>query len=172
MRAPTLIALSGLPGTGKTTIARHLAARIGAFHLRIDTIEAGLATSSLAIRQAEDAGYVAACGMARDNLRLGATVIADSVNPDPETRNAWHEVARSSEALMLDVEIVCSDRTAHRRRVEGRVPDLAGLALPDWAAVEARHYQPWDRPVLRIDTAAQTPEACATRIAAALDAAA
>lgn len=34
-----LIVIGGLPGTGKTTLARLLASRIGAVHLRIDTIE-------------------------------------------------------------------------------------------------------------------------------------
>ena len=34
-----LIALSGLPGSGKTTLARSLSRRLGAHYLRIDTIE-------------------------------------------------------------------------------------------------------------------------------------
>ncbi len=37
-----LIALGGLPGTGKTTIARELARQLGAVHLRIDSIEQAL----------------------------------------------------------------------------------------------------------------------------------
>ena len=57
---PVLIALSGLPGTGKTTIARGVSARLGAVLLRIDCIETALARSTLRIRSAEDAGYEAA----------------------------------------------------------------------------------------------------------------
>ena len=34
-----LIIFSGLPGSGKSTIARALAKRLGAVYLRIDTIE-------------------------------------------------------------------------------------------------------------------------------------
>ena len=40
-----LIVLAGLPGTGKTTLARRLCERLAAFHLRIDTIEAALKRS-------------------------------------------------------------------------------------------------------------------------------
>ena len=37
-----LIVFSGLPGSGKTTIARELARQLGAVYLRIDVIEQAL----------------------------------------------------------------------------------------------------------------------------------
>ena len=40
----------------------------------------------------------------------------------------------------------------------------SGLTLPGWEAVVGREYRAWERPVLRIDTAATDPEAAAARI--------
>jgi predicted kinase len=40
-----LIIFGGLPGTGKTTIARELARQLGAVHVRIDSIEEAILDS-------------------------------------------------------------------------------------------------------------------------------
>ena len=42
-----LIILGGLPGTGKTTIARELARQLGAVHVRIDSIEEAILDSGV-----------------------------------------------------------------------------------------------------------------------------
>lgn len=150
---PALIALSGLPGTGKTTVARGVSCRIGAVLLRIDSIETALARSTLKIRPAEDAGYEAAYAVAADNLRAGLSVVADCVNDIAPTRAAWAEVARKAAASLLNVEVTCSDPAEHRRRVETRRADLEGQDLPNWRAVMSRGFEPWAEPRLLLDTA-------------------
>ena len=146
-----LVVLSGLPGVGKTTIARELARTTGAVHLRIDSIEQALRRAGYRVG---GEGYEVAYAVAEDNLRAGRIVIADCVNPWPLTRDAWRSVAERAGVAALDVEIVCSDVAVHKRRVESREPDLAGHVLPTWQDVVERDYRDWDRDRLVVDTAA------------------
>ena len=148
-----LLILSGLPGTGKTTIAHELARRLRAVHVRIDSIEQAIRSSGVVKTSIDDAGYRVGYAVAEDNLRLGLVVIADSVNPLPVTRAAWRDAAARAGSRAVEAEIVCSDLAEHRRRVESRVPDIPGHAQPTWADVVTREYLPWDGSPIRIDTA-------------------
>jgi len=115
---PTLFVFGGLPGTGKSTLARHVAGDRKAVYLRIDTIEQALRDVGSPLRGPE--GYLVAYAVAADSLRLGLDVVADSVNPLAITRNAWCDVAARCNARVLEIEVICSDAAEHRRRVEAR----------------------------------------------------
>jgi predicted kinase len=165
-----LIIFAGLPGVGKSSIARELARMRGAVFVRIDTIEQVLDNTGAGdvVRADPGLGYLIAYGLAADNLRLGLTVVADSVNAVEITREAWRAVAETAGTPWVEVEVVCSDVAEHRRRVETRVADIPGHTPPTWREVEERQYHPWPGKRIIIDTAGRSLEACLTELNAAL----
>jgi predicted kinase len=161
-----LIGLSGLPGVGKTTIAREFCRATGAVHLRADSIEQALRDAGWTV---ESEGYRVAYAVAEDNLSLGRIVVADCVDPWPLTRREWRAVAQRAGVRFLAVEIVCSDAGEHRRRVESRVADIPGQTLPTWSDVLERDYRPRDDERLVIDTARFDVSTSVSLIRSALD---
>ena len=158
-----LIAFSGLPGTGKTSIARELARRLRATYLRVDTVEQALRSCGT-LDEVVAEGYEAIYRLAEDNLSLGLTVIADSVNPLKITREAWADVAREANIRLVNVEIICFDETEHRQRVETRESDFPDLQLPTWDKVKRREYHPWTEPRIVIDTAGRSVGDCVDQL--------
>lgn len=101
-------------------------------------------------------GYIVCYELAKQSLRLGLDVIADTVNPITITRQAWRDVAESLQIPFVEIEVVCSDECEYRDRVRTRRTDISGLVLPTWDEVKNRQYEAWDRDRLIIDTAHQT----------------
>jgi predicted kinase len=152
----TLYIFAGLPGTGKSALAQSLARERRAAYLRIDTIEQALRDSGTFHRGAE--GYDLAYRIASDNLRLGLSVVADSVNPIWATRTAWREVALLAAVPFVEIEVICSDESEHQTRVDSRGTDIPGLTLPTWRDVISREHDRWDTEHIVIDTASKAIE--------------
>jgi predicted kinase len=147
-----LIIFGGLPGVGKTTVARELARQLGAVHIRIDSIEQAILDSGMVSSPLNDAGYRVGYAVAGDNLRVGRTVIADSVNPIAISRDAWVEVASCAQVRAVEIEVVCSDTNEHRRRLETRITDFPRSPPLTWHEVISREYHTWNREHVVIDT--------------------
>ncbi|MBE6480798.1 MAG: hypothetical protein E7Z94_00170 [Actinomyces ruminicola] len=165
-----LVVLGGLPATGKSTVARELN-RDGAFaYIRIDGIEQALKDSGeMGSGGVQGSGYAVGYAVAGDLLDGGNDVLAECVNPLPLTREAWQATARTHDAALVQIELVCSNPTTHRLRAESRTVDVPGLDLPGWQAIQQREYHPWDAvDVLRIDTAAISPQSAAELIRTAV----
>jgi predicted kinase/transcriptional regulator with XRE-family HTH domain len=169
--APVLVVVGGLPATGKSTVASALARQAGFTFVRVDRIEQAIIDSAGPGQPLGQplgpVGYMVAYGVAAEQLGHGVSVVAECVNPLGVTRDAWRDIAAGHGARLVEVELVCTDRAAHRERAQTREVDIRGLRLPDWEQITSREYEPWDRGHLVIDTATRTPaEAVATILAA------
>ncbi|HEY4460032.1 MAG TPA: AAA family ATPase [Pseudonocardiaceae bacterium] len=139
-----LIVFAGLPGTGKTTLAKSIARDLRAALLRVDAIEAAIVRSGIAQHPVNEVGYLVMRDIAATNLAIGGFVVIDAVNSVTEARDLWVELAKSARVRLHTIEVVLADQDEHRRRVERREGDLVGGHVPTWAEVQAREYEPWD----------------------------
>lgn len=140
--SPLLVVFAGLPGSGKTTVSRTVADRIGATFLRVDTIESAVQEWHAPVGDSP-VGYVAAAQVAHDQLVAGRPVVVDAVNAVDLAREGWRRLAAATGARLRWVEVVCSDPAEHRRRVEGRIGDWPGHVPPTWEQVRAATWEPF-----------------------------
>ena len=163
---PVLYIFAGLPGSGKTTLAKKLATLKSAAYLRIDTIEQGL--RDLCNVNVEGEGYRLAYRVACDNLQLGVSVVADSCNPIELTRDEWEDVAVNAKTDYVNIEVVCSDTVEHRKRIDNRIAKSNEVRMPTWQDVEDREYERWVKSRLIIDTTNRTEDECLEQLVSLL----
>ena len=162
---PLLVVFCGLPGVGKTTVSRLVADQLQATFLRIDTLERAIAATLMPF-QDNPVGYVAAEWVAADQLRAGRPVVVDAVNNVEQARAGWRALAREWDARLHFVEVTCSDKAEHRRRVESRTADLSGLEVPTWEQVSRRRWEPFAEPRLTVDHLGDSTSHARTVVAA------
>ena len=151
---PVLFVFSGLPGSGKSTLAKAIVVRTKSIYLRVDTIEQGI--RDLCNYNVQGEGYRLSYRIAKENLIIGNSVVSDSCNPWELTRNEWKNLAIESNVKYINIEVMCSDKIEHKRRVETRKCEIEGLKLPTWEEIENRKYEKWNDEHIEIDTSNKT----------------
>ncbi|GIJ43875.1 adenylyl-sulfate kinase [Virgisporangium aliadipatigenens] len=149
-----LVVMSGLPGSGKSTVAQRLGRALPAPVVSVDPIEAALWRAGVDRAQPTGlAAYVAAGAVASDILALEQDVIVDAVNHASQARAQWRGLAARHGLAVRWIEVICSDRALHRRRLESRRRDIAGFREPTWESVEARRagFLSWEDERLVLD---------------------
>ena len=125
-----LIIFSGLPGTGKSTLAESVGKGLGIPVFARDWLEATLLRCELKPATEEKSlgstGYELMTVLAERQLMLGQSVILDSVAATETIRNTWHQLAEQYNATWRVIECICSDESLHRSRLNGRQRHIPG----------------------------------------------
>jgi predicted kinase len=168
---PLLVLVTGLPGTGKSTMAEVAAVELGAPVLGHDWAMSGLrpypelqeALDAMGLRGHRGVGWSILWALARSQLRRGQHVVLDGVARAPEvtrTRATASEEGASSFVVMTE----CIDPALHRGRIEGRQRGIPGWYELDWEHV-ARARGEWkalDGVDLALEAAAPVAENAAS----------
>jgi predicted kinase len=160
MTSQKLIVVSGLPGSGKSTVADGLSRALSMPVFSIDPIEAAMWRNGLDKKQTGIAAYEVAAALADEHLRLGHSVIIDAVNPVEAPRAGWRALAAKYRADLKIIECVCANEATHRRRIEARRRNIDGMPEIPWSRVLERRaeYEPWTDERLTLDTSIGTSE--------------
>jgi len=159
-----LVAIGGLSGTGKSTLAAALAPSLGARVLRSDVIRKRLfevspetqLPASAYTSQVSRRVYRTLRRMAADVLAAGYSVIVDAVSLKPEERRSFQAIAEAAGVPFAGLWLAAPAKTMDRR-LRARRHD-ASDASPEVLAQQLRQ-DPGPMDWVRIDAAAG-PEKC------------
>ncbi len=174
--SPALVVVSGLSGSGKTTVAAALHERLGFAHFNSDVVRkeiAGLATGVPAAERDKQWLYSSELNrrtyerlreLARAELEAGRGVIVDATFQRAAHRAVFAELARELALPVLFVECVC-DEAEVRRRLVARSRSRTGASDADWEVYvrQRQNYEPFTaaEPHHRVDTLRPAPEIAA-----------
>jgi len=148
-----LVAVTGLPGTGKSTVSNAVASHLRATLLPLSWVLGALGDVGTPRERVAPAAYMVLTRLARVQLEGGGSVVLDAMAGSEAVRCEWRDVASAAGARFVGVECVCPDRDVHRRRVEERIEHVPGWATPGWDHVERMRarYESWTSERIVID---------------------
>jgi adenylylsulfate kinase len=161
--------LTGLPASGKSTIARALAAELGGKGIRVAVLESDAVRREITpnARYGEgerDAFYATLAYLARVLVLHGVPVIIDAT----ANRRAYRDRARKAIPRFLEVHVRCplavcqarDPKGIYRRGAEGTANNVPGVSAP---------YEPPLLPEVVVDGERDDPAVAARQIVSALE---
>ena len=148
----TLVIFSGLPGTGKSTLASQLAHELRWPLLRIDDVVGEV--PEIAGVEFWDSKVVILLDVTEVQLELGLSVIVDSVFMNTDRHHA-QELAREHHARFRPIYTHISDEKVWEQRVTERHQKLDFPDVATWEQVQRQrgHFRPWEpNTALFVDT--------------------
>ncbi len=152
-----LIVFSGLPGTGKSTLAEAVGKQLSIPVFAKDWLEATLLRCALIPSKTDkplgSAGYQLLTMLAERQLMLHQSVILDSVAGTQSIRDTWFRLAGQYQANWHVIECICSDESFHRAQLVKRARQIPDWHELEWHDVEKvkGYFVPWQEDHLAVD---------------------
>lgn len=165
MKDNLLILIAGLPGTGKTTIARIFAAQYGAVHISSDELRHELGLMGHYSPAEKQRVYNELLKRAGNALKSGRNVVVDSTFSNISTRQAFIELAAACHVPVKWVEIRAKETTLRERLSHPRPDSEANFEIYEKIRDQ---FEPLPADSLVIWSDEDSPEAAAEKIAGSL----
>jgi predicted kinase len=139
----TLVIFSGLPGTGKSTLANKLARELHWPLLCIDDVVGEIPERPTV--EFWDSKVAILLGLTETQLKLGLSVIVDSVFMNLD-RNHAQELARKHQARFRPVYVFVSDENVWKERVTTRYRESKENNVATWEQIQRQrgHFRVWE----------------------------
>jgi predicted kinase len=156
-----LILIAGLPGTGKTTIARAFAARCGAVHLNSDALRRELGLMGHYSPEDKMRVYDMLLMRADEALKAGKIVVVDSTFYKKNIREPFEHLAERNNVPLKWVEIQAGESVLRERLSKPRSDSEADYTVYE----KIRDQQePFPEERLVLNSEQETPESAAEKI--------
>lgn len=156
-----LLLIFGLPGTGKTTIARAFAQEFGATHLNSDILRRRMGLMGHYQLEEKEKVYAQLLQEAREALLHGETVVVDSTFYKESIREPFRALAKACAVPLRWVEVRATESSLKQRLKQPRPDSEADFGVYEKIRDQ---FEPLTEERLVLDTDVESPESAAQKM--------